>query len=190
MDIVQAIKQRRTHKVYTGAPIGDDVLAELLDCARWAPNHKFTEPWRFVVVRGAKRQEMATTVVAALESMRKPDAASDRKLQTKQNKIRRRMNECGAVIVASYITSPDDALQDREDYAATACAVHNMQLAATSFGLACLWSTSKALDNDRVRQFLELSGSERIVAVLFVGHPTCELAGHRARSVADVTRWL
>src|SRR4051812_49846027 len=50
MDVEQAIRSRRTIKAFDPKPIEHDTLAELLELARWAPNHHLTNPWRFRVI--------------------------------------------------------------------------------------------------------------------------------------------
>ena len=49
-DVEQAIRERRTHKQFAAEPLPRDEVEDLLDLARWAPNHKLTQPWRFRVV--------------------------------------------------------------------------------------------------------------------------------------------
>ena len=58
MDIDQAIRSRRTHKMYAGGAIDDATLRALVELATWAPNHNFTEPWRFHLVRGERVEAM------------------------------------------------------------------------------------------------------------------------------------
>ena len=50
MELEEAIRTRRTHKVFGPEPVDRDTLLELFDLARWAPNHHLTNPWRFRVV--------------------------------------------------------------------------------------------------------------------------------------------
>ena len=50
MDVVDAIHTRRTHKAYGAEPVDRATLDELLEPARWAPNHHLTQPWRFRVL--------------------------------------------------------------------------------------------------------------------------------------------
>jgi nitroreductase len=190
MHVDEAIAQRRTHKVYDGSPLSEQTVRELLNAAIWAPNHKFTEPWRFAVILGESRIALGQALCEALDQMRKPNNSADAKLQAKQKKFQRRAAEAGAIIVVTYLSSPDNATLDREDYGATACAVQNMQLAATARGLVCQWSTSGVFNQPAVRDHLGLGTSESLVAALFVGRPTGALTGRRNKSVDDVTRWL
>ena len=50
MDVETAIRTRRTHKAYRPEPVARETLDELLELARWAPNHHLTNPWRFRVL--------------------------------------------------------------------------------------------------------------------------------------------
>ena len=50
MDVEQAIRTRRTNKVYAATPVPRETIEELLSLARWAPNHHLTNPWRFRVI--------------------------------------------------------------------------------------------------------------------------------------------
>ena len=50
MTVDDVIRGRRTLKGFRPEPIADDVIAELLDLAVYAPNHHTTEPWRFIVI--------------------------------------------------------------------------------------------------------------------------------------------
>ena len=50
MDVESAIRTRRTHKAFCPEPVPRELLDELLELARWAPNHHLTNPWRFRVV--------------------------------------------------------------------------------------------------------------------------------------------
>lgn len=191
MHVDDAIRQRRTHKVFSGAPIDDETLRTLCELATWAPNHRFTEPWRFAVVRGPRLADMAVAADASLASLGKDgDAESLRRLEGKRDKLRRRLAQVGAVIVASHRRSPDDAVQQREDYAATACAVQNLLLAATARGLVGLWSTGAVLTTPPMRVFYGVPDDHDVVAVVFLGRPTQALEGHRYRTPAEVVHFV
>src|SRR5205814_310079 len=45
VELEAAIRSRRSHKRFGSEPVPPEVVAELLDLARWAPNHHLTEPW-------------------------------------------------------------------------------------------------------------------------------------------------
>ena len=50
MDAEEAIRSRRTVKAFDRRAVERETLEELLELARWAPNHNLTNPWRFRVI--------------------------------------------------------------------------------------------------------------------------------------------
>src|SRR5919202_3962527 len=100
MDVEEAIRSRRTHKVYGSEPVDRETLLGLFDLARWAPNHHLTNPWRFRVVGPRAR--------AALKEAAGPEAAPQ-------------LDRAPPLVAASAVQA-GDPLQDEEDVLATACA--------------------------------------------------------------------
>ncbi len=125
MDVETAIRTRRTHKAYETEPVPSEVVTELLELARWAPNHHLTEPWRFRVLG----PESFERLVAAGGSNE-----------------REKLGRAPTLVVASA-TQTGDAQQDREDVLATACAVYIVLLAAHARGLASYWRTPPLLQS-------------------------------------------
>jgi len=50
MELEEAIRTRRTHKVFAAEPVPREQLDGLFELARWVPNHRLTNPWRFRVL--------------------------------------------------------------------------------------------------------------------------------------------
>ncbi len=50
-DVTSAMRGLRQARQYRQDPVPDDVLAELLEVARWTGSSRNTQPWHFVVVR-------------------------------------------------------------------------------------------------------------------------------------------
>src|SRR4249919_295324 len=129
MEVDEAIRTRRTHKAYGPEPVDRAVLTELLDLARWAPNHHLTNPWRFRVV-GPQ----------ALERLKRAAGAEGAS----------KLDRAPTLVVCSSTTS-GDPLQDEEDLHATACAAYIVLLAAHARGLAGYWRTPSFLRTDEGR---------------------------------------
>ncbi len=60
--ISEVIKTRRTVKPakMNGKIVPDEEVKKLLELADWAPTHKHTEPWRFIVYSGTKAREFVS----------------------------------------------------------------------------------------------------------------------------------
>jgi len=147
MDVVTAIRTRRTHKTFGREPVPREVLMELLDLARFAPNHRLTEPWRFRVL--------------GPETLARLKAAADEKERPK-------LDRAPTLVVASTVLS-GDPLQDEEDLHATACAVYAVLLGAHARGLASYWRTPAVLRTPQGHGAVGLSENERFVSLIHLG---------------------
>ncbi len=150
MDVEQAIRGRRTHKAFAPEPLPHDLLEELLELARWAPNHHLTNPWRFRV--------LGPQALTALKQ------AAGREAATK-------LDRAPTLVVASAVHSGQDAVQDEEDLLATACACYAVLLGAHARGLAGYWRTPGVLRTEAGCAAVGLPNTERFVALLHLGWP-------------------
>ncbi len=152
MDVSTAIRSRRTHKQYGSAPVDESVVRELVELARHAPNHHLTQPWRFRLLGPATRLalEHACGTKEAIKLRRAP-----------------------TLLLATAALS-GDAHTDEEDLHATACAVYAVLLGATERGLASYWRTPAAFSEQSVRDVLELSEVEQVVALIHLGPAVTE----------------
>lgn len=152
MDVETAIRTRRTHKAYRPEPVTREVVEELLELARWAPNHHLTNPWRFRVVGPG-----------ALERLKRaagPGPAS-------------KLDRAPTLVVCSCKLS-GEPVQDEEDLHATAVAAYIVLLAAHARGLAGYWRTPDVLRTEEGRAAVGLPGDERFVSLLHIGQPIQE----------------
>jgi nitroreductase len=60
-EVNELMRSRRSvfPKDYTGEKIDDFIIKQMLENANWAPTHKLTEPWRFVVFTGDGLKKLA-----------------------------------------------------------------------------------------------------------------------------------
>ncbi len=69
MDVLEAIKGRRSIRQFTEEPIGKEALEKLLDAARWAPTAGNQQRWRFVVVTSPPVKELIKKFAPGIFSM-------------------------------------------------------------------------------------------------------------------------
>src|SRR6266516_1970532 len=151
-EVERAIRTRRTHKAFGPEPVPRPVLEELLDLARWAPNHRLTQPWRFRVLGRA--------ALARLQEVAGPTEAP-------------KLQRAPTLVVASARLS-GAVLQDEEDLHATACAVYVVLLAAHARGRAGYWRTPAVLRTRAGRDAVGVPDGERFVGLIHLGTPVNE----------------
>jgi nitroreductase len=173
VEVENAIRTRRTIKAFEPEPVERATLEDLLELARWAPNHHLTNPWRFRVV-GPRALEALKRAAADLARETAPDGAN---LEELGRVAAAKLDRAPTLVVVSTKHSADP-VQDEEDAHATACAAYNVLLGAHARGLAGYWRTPAVLRTDPGAEAVGLPGGERFVGMLYLGHP---------RQTAEVT---
>ena len=64
MDIVEAIRERKSFRAFKPDPVPQAVLREIMEQALWAPSWANTQPWEFAIVGGSKLKEIEEGFVA------------------------------------------------------------------------------------------------------------------------------
>jgi nitroreductase len=168
MELEMAIRTRRTHKAYGAQAVDRATLDELLDLARWAPNHHLTNPWRFRV--------LGPQALARLKAAAGPEAAG---------KLDRAPT---LVAVSAAITG--DPVADEEDLCAAACAAYIVLLAAHGRGLASYWRTPEVLRTPEGRAALGIDEGERAIGLLHLGPARQEQRPPERAPARDVIAYL
>lgn len=183
MDTLEAIRTRRTIGKSTGE-IPRETIAELIETATTAPNHKLTQPWRFAVVTGSARERLGEIWA------REATADADPKVRDAmfEGEAKKPLRSPVLIVVAAH-TDPNPVTAE-EDIVATAAAVQNLLLAAHAKGLSGAWKTGKIVHSLGVKQFLGFDPSDRIIAVVYLGAEAKEDPGSRERRVASTINWL
>jgi nitroreductase len=149
VDVETAIRTRRTHKAFGPEPLARGELLELLELARWAPNHHLTAPWRFRVV--------GPEALAALKETAGSEGAA-------------KLDRAPTLVVVSCALG-EDPVQNEEDLHATAVASYIVLLSAHGRGLAGYWRTPGLLRTEEGRAAVGLPDGERFVGLLHLGRP-------------------
>ncbi len=58
MDLVEAIRTRRSIRSFLPTPVPKQVLSELMDLSRWSPSGSNTQPWEFAILGGKPLDEV------------------------------------------------------------------------------------------------------------------------------------
>ncbi len=168
MDVEQAIRGRRTHKSFGAEPVPREELLELLDLARFAPNHHLTQPWRFRVLGPA--------ALARLKESAGPVEAP-------------KLDRAPTLVVASArLTGAQQ--QDEEDVCAAAAAVYAVLLAAHGRGLAAYWRTPAVLRTREGREAVGIPDGERVLGLVHLGRPVTHPAGKERRPAEAFVTFL
>lgn len=160
--IDELIKGRRSIKKFKQDDISIEEMIEILEVAKWAPNHKMTEPWRFLLY---SEEGKDTFVDAYVQSQTSSDGIVPVKAEKKASYFKQ-------IPLHLVVVMPEDPRQKTwdEDYGAVSAMVQNIQLAAWARGIGMIWRTNDWIYNPIFREALGVKPGEKIVATLMIGY--------------------
>ncbi len=183
--LFEAIRTRRSISLNSldPEPIDRALIERMLEAANWAPTHKKTEPWRFVVYDGEHRQALSDAFSEAYRQIATGDDFSEARLQVLRDKVWQ-----APVWIALGMTR-NPSLPEWEEIVAFGCAVHNAQLMACSMGLGCKWTSGATSIHPHVAEVAGFAPDIRLLGFLYVGRPTGSWPEGQRRPSSAKIRW-
>lgn len=174
------LRARRSIDLFQPEPIGTVELLEAIDHARWAPNHRLTEPWRFYLV-GKQTAAAIIELAVELEAAAKGERAGAAR--------RARLQGIPGFFVLTSQRS-EEQLQDREDYAACCCAAQNLMIYLWACGIGVKWTTGGITRHKQFYESLGIDAAKEIVVGFFwYGLPKV-VPTQKRREVAEIVTQL
>jgi len=164
--LADLIRTRRTINTFRPDPIPAGTIEALLEIAVYVPNHRLTEPWRFVYITGNSvltyatiRRQMALPGFAKLENDIREKASEG---------VYRKFADVPAYLLVIMTVNHNSEIAE-EDYASCACLIQNFLLLAWAQGIGSCWKTFK--NDARLQSFVRLDTNEKVVGIIHLGYP-------------------
>jgi nitroreductase len=164
MELIEAIKARKSIRRFDKRPVDDKVIHEIIELGNLAPSAGNLQPRDFIIV---KKQEIKEQLAYA---------ALDQGFVAEAPVV--------VVVCANLKRTAHYGLRGRELYCIqdSAAAIENMLLVIVNFGLTCCWVG--AFDENAASQILNLPSHVRPVAMLPIGYSDAK-TGHTSRIGID-----
>lgn len=187
--INEHIRNRRSvfPKDYTGEKVDDAIVRQLLENANWAPTHKLTEPWRFIVYTGEGRKKLAE--VQASVYKQKTEADGTFKEERYQNLLTKPM-ESSHIILVYLKRDEKKSVPEIEEAGAVFCAVQNMYLTATAYGIGCYLSTGGITYFEETKPAFGLAPEDKVIGFFHIGVPKHQNQVSRRKPVEEKISWV
>jgi nitroreductase len=145
MDVLEAIKERRSIREYESKAVSEEKVKQILEAGRWAPSANNSQPWKFIVVRDEKiRKELAQVATYGRFLAQAP-------------------------VAIAVVMDPQASNHPVEDGAA---ATQNMLLAAHALGLGTCWIGAYGSGYEEgAKKVLAIPGDKRLLALISLGYP-------------------
>jgi len=179
MDILEAIKSRRSVRKYKPDPVDDQALEMVLDAARLAPSWANTQCWRFIIIRDSNIKNRIADSIAA-----NPDTVS--------NPATSAIRTAPVVIVAVAQKNVSGCFHGKtstdkgESWLMfdVALAMQNMTLAATAIGLGTVHVG--LFDAREVEQILEIPEDYCVVEMTPLGYPEYQPGPRPRKELSEI----
>lgn len=161
MQVQEALKKRRSARIFTSKPILRNLIEELVDCARFAPTARNIQPWEFVVVT---KKEVLKTLGALADNGRFIAESS-----------------CCIAVFA----------KDTKYYLEDGCAAtENILIAATGLGLSSCWvAGDKKPYCEKVKDLLGVPQEFKLASLVPLGYSDSLAPMPDKRPLKEVLHW-
>ncbi|MEO5499924.1 MAG: nitroreductase [Ginsengibacter sp.] len=183
------IKNRRsiTPPLYEkGKIVPDEIIFQILENANYAPNHKHTEPWRFTIFTGEGLAHFAR-----LQSTIYKEFAGPKFKELSFKKLREFPLMASHVIAIGMKRDQELRLPEIEEIEATACAVQNMFLTATAYGLASYWTTGGITYIPEAKSHFGLEVEDKLLGFFYIGYSAKPFGeGYKRGDINEKIKWI
>ena len=185
--INQIIRNRRStfpKQFVPGKKIPDEIVIQILENASWAPTHKQTEPWYFVVFTGdglKKLGEFQSDLYQREESKFKED---------KFLKFRDQPLLASHMIAICMKRSVEISIPEIEEIESVACAVENIYLSLDAYGIGGYWTTGGVTYNDSAKPFFGLGPADKLLGFFYLGYVAVPSPPGKRKPISEKIKWV
>ncbi|WP_276368304.1 nitroreductase [Chryseolinea sp. H1M3-3] len=185
----EVIERRRSvyQQQYTGERVSDAIVNQMLKNANWAPTHKLTEPWRFVVFTGDGLLRLAQFQAEVYKKVTSNDNSF--KEDRYQNLLTKPM-QSSHIIAVGMKRDPKKSVPEIEEIGAVFCAIQNMYLTATAYGVGAYLSTGGVTYFEDAKEFLGLGPDDKLLGFFNIGMPNRDMPHGKRKPIEEKIRWI
>ncbi len=211
MNIVEAIRTRKSIRKFKSDPVGKSTIREILEIAARAPSAENTQPWEFTVITGDLLDRLREENVKKIKEFAVPPKEMEYLMveRPKGSIYRKRQVEIAKKLfklmdipredlekraswlergfryfeapVAIIITA-DKSLSIQGSYMDVGSVMQNICLAALNYGLHTCIENQGITYSDVLRKLIEIPDSKRLIAAIAMGYPDWEFPANKVES--------
>jgi nitroreductase len=187
-EVNELMRKRRSvfQNQYSSEKVDDSIVQQILENANWAPTHKLTEPWRFFVYSGEGLKQLAQQQAAVYKKVTERDGTY--KEDRYQNHLTKPMLSSHIIVVAMK-RDEKKSVPEVEEIGAVFCAIENMYLTATAYGVGAYLSTGGVTYFEEAKEIFGLGKEDRILGFFHIGIAKSEIPDGRRKPLDSKVTW-
>lgn len=184
----ELVKKRRSvfpKQFVPGKAVDHDIIQQILINATWAPNHGHVEPWQFTVFTGKGLEKFASFQADAY----KKNAGASFK-QDKYDKLLQNPLLASHIIALGMKRTTTKNIPEIEDVEAVACAVQNIYLSVTAYGLGGYWTTGGVTYDESAKSYFGLGEQDKLLGFFYIGHVATPSPQATRKPLEEKVKWV
>ena len=209
MDIIEAIRQRKSIRNFKPTPVSKEILTTMLEAAVQSPSAMNTQPWEFMVMGGEVLEKIRQVYIEKLRSGEQPCSEHSVVGWTKDSIYRQRQVNLAKELFklmdiarddkekrqqwlergfryfdapAAIIILTDRALAESAPLLDFGAVMQTICLAALHYGLGTCIEDQGVMYPDVLRKHLNIPDSKRIIIAIAIGYPDENFPANRLQS--------
>ncbi|TCZ65775.1 nitroreductase family protein [Flaviaesturariibacter aridisoli] len=182
------IKNRRStfpKQFDPAATVDEAIVRQVLENATWAPSHGNLQPWKFVVFSGEGRQKLAQFQAELYKT-----ASGDNFKQATYDGLLANPLKASHVIALCLKRDPNKKFPEIEEVSAVACAVQNMYLTVTAYGVGGYWTTGGVTYREAAKEFFGLGEDDKLMGFFYIGAIAVASPAKDRAPLEDKIEWV
>lgn len=219
MDVLDAIKNRKSVRAFLDKDVDNATIRAVLDAARWAPSGANAQPWKVAVVKGRTKEAITRAILEAKEKGIAVSGDYSYYPEKWRSPYKKRRFECGLALYGAMGIDRKDAEARKEAWfnnyrffgapvglfffmpkcmgtgylVDMGVFIQTVVLAAAGHGLATCIQASLAEHPDIIRQILDISDEFSLICAVSMGYEDETAPCNRFRQprieVDEFTSW-
>lgn len=181
-NIIKSRQSLYTAQMEKGAKIPDEDIWKLLENANYAPSHRRTEPWRYIVFTGDSLTEFYEEIGRIYKETTPTEEFDEKRI----DKFRDRAKTLSHLIAICMKRDPEKRLPKFEEEYAVACSVQNMLLSMKSLNIIGYWGTGSVAFSKQLHEYLDLGEEDICMGFLQLGVPKAGLPEIPKKQMSEI----
>ncbi len=211
MEIIEAIKTRKSIRKFTEEPVSDETLKAILEIASRSPSAENTQPWEFFILQGEVLDKIKSAVVAKIQAGEMPpqEMSHLHVERPKGSLFRKRQVDIAKQLFGLMSIAREDTQKRMEWILRGFCyfgapqaivvAVDNcipvhggafdvgglsqtICLTALAYGLSTCIENQGVTYADVIRKYVGIPDTHRLMIAIAIGYADCEFPANRVES--------
>jgi nitroreductase len=182
------IRSRRStfpKQLVEGGKVEDTVIEQIVENATWAPSHGNIQPWKFLVFTGEGLKKLAT-----FQSELYKETSGENFKEATYQTLQANPLKASHIIAICLQRDPNKKFPEIEEIAAVSCAVQNIYLSVTAYGLGGYWTTGGVTYNPKAKEFFGLSDDDKLMGFFYIGQVAVPSPEKARKPVEEKIVWV